>query len=461
MDQGVFESRSAPRQPSAHDRDYPTRHVHIPAGYMGDFETLFRRPGYPPMVERPRLQQTAEDDGRYAGGNEIPYVMSKGHLTLGCEHCGDLEGDGDVLGRSFITAFTQASLSRAYMIPELIERWSGHVSIALYIDNIEELPRLTRFLRHLNHTLPDLINPTTQRISISLLFGLEFLLDSTSPIAHRVHPYDAMYPINRLRRLALDASTTNLVLLIDIDVLPSKGAHDLLLTQSVHLRSARKTTLLIPTFELLGEELPAGKLTMRYVRDQCLRGNLIPYRSSPLPTVPFRADPADLVPFCLEGSATGVNFSPHPSQAGVDHGRFLSDNAEDAFEAALAVNAVGYERKARGEGGPAAAYRAVNRRMEGYLFAHRSAFERSVGGAEALDGRLRGHGFNARAAPTVLQALGWRFLVPAKVFLVHRDHDVSQWRAAERGEFAQAIKKAQGRAYDRFLEDVREGLGLG
>jgi len=114
-----------------------------------------------------------------------------------------------------VTLVTQCSLDR---LPRLREQalafGNNPVSVAVYVpypaqSKTEGSDDVLSSLRQFH---AELAENGARRVTISLLFG-------NAPSSS---DYDNMYPINSLRNVALDAATTELVFLVDVDYVPSR-----------------------------------------------------------------------------------------------------------------------------------------------------------------------------------------------------------------------------------------------
>ena len=122
-----------------------------------------------------------------------------------------------------VTLVTQCSLDR---LPRLAEQAAAYgnspVSVAVYIPFVATSGEVraggergkkseAEMFETIRRFHAQLASEGVRRVTISLLFG-------NAPGATE---YDDMYPINNLRNLALDAATSQMVLLVDVDFVPS------------------------------------------------------------------------------------------------------------------------------------------------------------------------------------------------------------------------------------------------
>lgn len=158
---------------------------------------------------------------------------------------------------------TQLSVSRLPRFDRLLNAWDGPISATIYlVDEHQDLATLDSYLRELFSSSP------SRRQSWPPL-TLTILKPSYAP--DRASVLERLrYPINRLRNLAIQASSSTYILVIDVDFVPSPDMHRLLvqgaipLIETRNLRSAsptlRRTAMVIPTFALAvgfeGGEIP-------------------------------------------------------------------------------------------------------------------------------------------------------------------------------------------------------------
>ncbi|KAJ3099827.1 hypothetical protein HDU96_010548 [Phlyctochytrium bullatum] len=454
------------------------RDFSIPRGFMGDFSTLFN--DFKADMTRP-YQVLEEDDGQYAGERHIPYITVPSHLTFGKlptqvaskshrQNRQQVLNDPDVedTTSTAVTIFTQASLDRIDMLPDLVHRWDGHVSVALYVESFTDLPALSSALRFL-HT--EFMNLSEEKyVSVSLLFGLKFLIalgyeygdaaktdkngggtnkggDYLQSQNRVFHPYDFLFPINSLRNLALSQCATDLVMSLDIDFLPSFRAHSALTTKSlVQLLQSNDTVLVVSAFEFNSEPLARDRifpsLTMPYLREACMAGTVIPFHAKEVATASRKRDRSTLRSFCQGKQPPPPHLKITPVQMATNYKEFFRtlapggapDKPQEPYLASLPTN---FGRK-----GP------LDRKYEPYILANKDTLP-------PFDETFRGYGFNKRSHSIALQVRGVKFYVVRGVFVVHRPHPSSDSKISLEG----VIKKTVGRAYRRFLSQLRGPKG--
>ncbi|KAJ3199663.1 hypothetical protein HDU67_002646 [Dinochytrium kinnereticum] len=457
---------------TARRRSKPPKEFLIPKGFVGDFESLFkefRSPSPSPF------DVVSVDDGVYSGKHRIPYIVAPSHLTFGNpvkkrsdrpqQQVMASQGSSPV-----ITIFTQTSIDRMNMLPDLVERWDGHVSVAVYVETYADLPTLSTELRNLQYRFIEMGDG--KYVSVSLLFGLEFLISmgfdydesvkdapmggleprmfdgeegeeefrrdsrrryrrrssDASSRRRKFHPYDFLFPINSLRNLALSQSITDHVLSLDVDFITSFRAHSIL-TSPHHLNLLlNNTVIVLPAFEFSEDSFQTRKplpiLTMDHLRSACLTSTIVPFHAKS--TARTRGGEKG---FC-EGLEPPTHLTVTPNQAATNYVEFMKPNHAQAYPALLPVN--------KGHRAP------LDRKFEPYVLARRSVLPE-------FDETFRGYGFNKRQQSIMLQAMGVRFFVARNVFVVHRPHEASKGRVGLKG----LVKATVGRAYRRFLGEIR------
>ncbi|KAI9347436.1 glycosyl-transferase for dystroglycan-domain-containing protein [Zopfochytrium polystomum] len=446
----------------------------VPAGQRGRLEAFITElvgiDGHAPPP--PRLPVVTDDDGVYAGETALPYITSEDHIVVVGGGGGGRGGGRNATTRAAtdVTVATQTSLDRLGQIPELVRRWGGSVSVAVYVGTARELRGLDAALSLFRAALADAVGDFDDDgecvVTVSLLFGVEFLYVQTtdsdsdsggdepvpvrrSGVAH--HPYDLLYPINALRNLAADRARTDLVFSLDADFVPSTGARAALTHPAVvalltaHLNPAAggptttATTkpppgnlLVVPAFEYRGSPgplplpraaastattppaaasgLPAN-LTLAHLRAACASATIVPFHSrQPRPT----RDPALSHPH-LAAWCAGRLASPSPdllitrAHLRTNYTQYLSPLPASTTPTTPSL----YGLLAPSTGG------SLDARFEPYVVGHRTAVPRFAG-------EFRGYAFNKRVQSVTAQARGCGFFVArGGPFVVHRPHAAS------------------------------------
>ena len=305
-----------------------------------------------------------------------------------------------------VTLVTQCSLDRLPRLKEQALAFGNNpLSVAVYIPSLsqgrgrmtdrEDLPGEERddaILHGLGVLHAELAELGVRRVTMSLLFG-------NAPSSN---DYDNLYPINSLRNVALDAATTELVLLVDVDYVPSP---ELTLTCSASASS------------------PYEKY-----RDMCRRGDV-------LAVLAFEVhDDVRELPGTRE----------ELEQLWHKQGRWGSRSLVDIFYFTNLPNRhlpSNFERWFSAEEPFAVEYHGT--RIDGYASyaKHTSMFEpyaiASKASVPRYDERFRGYGFDKISHAHEWAAMGARFWVLPHVFFTARKHEPSEvkqlmWIAADR-----------------------------
>ena len=170
-----------------------------------------------------------------------------------------------------VTLATQASLDRLALLPELVHHWDGPVSVALFAPDVEH-PLAAAFVSYLRRC----DDAVRRRVTFSLLApvnrparplaGSGQLASAacgatrevlSSLLRRRPASVSAWrdkmpYPQNTLRNLARNASATEYVWLVDVDVVPVPGAaaelHQFL--GSRQAAACGRCVFVVPTYEV-------------------------------------------------------------------------------------------------------------------------------------------------------------------------------------------------------------------
>ena len=127
-----------------------------------------------------------------------------------------------------VTMVFQISADRSYMIEKLARHWKNPISVAVYATDFEAW-QLMKFLES------------------SILFK-----QRTNIAIHVVYKKGKFYPLNYLRNVALNASTTPYVFLTDGDFMPMFNLCSYLQKAAKKLElEIHKTALIVPAFETL------------------------------------------------------------------------------------------------------------------------------------------------------------------------------------------------------------------
>ncbi|GMS92908.1 hypothetical protein PENTCL1PPCAC_15083, partial [Pristionchus entomophagus] len=147
-----------------------------------------------------------------------------------------------------ITLVTQFTVDRFEDFKKLLELWAGPVSAAIYCTDAE-LTQIEKFMQASN------IGRGRKNVAL-----------------HAVFKTGNYYPINYLRNVALNASTTDLSYLTYVDFIPSKGIYRDLL--SCVKNGINNTALVVPSFEMSPSEVVQMPRTKEELNRQWEKGKV-------------------------------------------------------------------------------------------------------------------------------------------------------------------------------------------
>ncbi|XP_022083043.1 beta-1,4-glucuronyltransferase 1-like [Acanthaster planci] len=212
---------------------------------------------------------------------------------------------------SEVTLVTQCSVNNLYHLVDLVVRWRGPVSVAVFSSS-PDISTFNNVLFTLRECFPGikenvtfhLVQPITE---ITEMLGssikafpftklpcktiLDSLKEQTFEAASQARNYalEVVYPNNVLRNVARSGVASRFVFVVDIDMLPSAN----LRTQFLHLsRSSiilqeeteysKRTAFVVPAFEIRdGAEIPSTK--ERLIRDAAMYGRIRPFYAEDCP----------------------------------------------------------------------------------------------------------------------------------------------------------------------------------
>lgn len=159
---------------------------------------------------------------------------------------------------------TQCSVDRLFKLESIVKYWDGAVSAAVYIPTYkkqkeEAMKRLQTFIAH----MMDIANSDNSyhgRLTISILYGHENQPWNWDEVEAGTSSNGPMYPINNLRNLAVTAnnkkgscsSASDLLFLLDVDFLPSKGLRQWIDAHKDHIVNrchSNDQVFVVPAFE--------------------------------------------------------------------------------------------------------------------------------------------------------------------------------------------------------------------
>ena len=295
-----------------------------------------------------------------------------------------------------VTLVTQCSLDRLPRLAEQAEAYgNAPVSVAIYIPFVaagedcvgeqgarHDEEAEAEMLASIRRLHAELESKGVGRLTISLLFGN----------APSEHEYDNLYPINALRNLALHVVATELVLLVDVDFVPSPQLA--LLCGATPAPCAQAHAC--PQHHTAGTGSNSAQEPVSYAEARSLCGSgavlVVPAfevgMESELDELP--STQKDLASLWREGRAEGFHVSKFPK------GHSPTD-FERWFESSVPYG-VGYQEH-----------------FEPYVIAWRGSVPR-------YDERFRGYGMNKISHLHEIAASGKTFVVLPGVFLTAREH---------------------------------------
>lgn len=207
------------------------------------------------------------------------------------------------------------------------------------------------------------------------------------------------YPINHLRNLAIVASTTDYLYVIDADFVPGKSLYQQSRSKLLpHLNKSRLVAMVIPCLAVT--ETSLDNLRVETASD---------IRSLFRQNKAFITDPR-------------AGHGPtHTRQLALSHALKSGNYYEVCYES----------------------------QWEPYYIVHKSA--------PLYDARFRNQGGDKQSHALLLNALGYRFLVANNVFMVHTDHSAMVWPG---GGLAKAQREERQWTYfDGFMREMEQLFG--
>jgi len=172
-----------------------------------------------------------------------------------------LQAQGGGESEEAITIVTQCSVDRLPKLQALAEAWSGKISCAVHVP-AGEADAATALA-----AIDELHAAVSRGCAAKLGIVLYQEPANSAPHDDRTAWAAALYPINALRNAALRAAATEFVFLLDIDFVPSPGAHDALLPLARRLVKGREA-LVVPAIEVQsGAALPATRAEAKALFD--------------------------------------------------------------------------------------------------------------------------------------------------------------------------------------------------
>jgi hypothetical protein len=166
-----------------------------------------------------------------------------------CVHSRDIKGIWNIESfvlcasqppdRHEVSVLTQLTLDRFDTLIALAERWSGPLSVALYV------PKAEYFVSEVKRRHQE-SEPLRRFADI-----------------HIIYEEDVRYPVNHLRNLALQNARTQYVIMLDVDFIPNPQMHGQLRKAAEQLEdSNEREALVVPAFEVPSGQYPNTKAHM-------------------------------------------------------------------------------------------------------------------------------------------------------------------------------------------------------
>ena len=124
-----------------------------------------------------------------------------------------------------ITLVTQTSVERLRNLRSICERWTGDISVAVYVEDAVEERRMAPTV--------DAVTRPCRRAAIAFV---------------RAAAPDEEYPVNRLRNVAWRGAATSHVFVVDVDFWPGAGARAAL--EAAVAAAGERTAIVAPAFSL-------------------------------------------------------------------------------------------------------------------------------------------------------------------------------------------------------------------
>ena len=124
-----------------------------------------------------------------------------------------------------ITLVTQTSVERLRNLRSICERWTGDISVAVYVEDAVEERRMAPTV--------DAVTRPCRRAAVAFV---------------RAAAPDEEYPVNRLRNVAWRGAATSHVFVVDVDFWPGAGARAAL--EAAVAAAGERTAIVAPAFSL-------------------------------------------------------------------------------------------------------------------------------------------------------------------------------------------------------------------
>lgn len=221
-------------------------------------------------TSRSRRPEPATDDG---GKLRVVEVVELGAAAA----AGDDARRAGASASGVVTLVTQCSEDRLPQLARTAAGWGGHVVVAVLLQSLPSTAR-ARIRQQLLHCVEE---------GGHLCVLLCVVQDRRQPRSEALLTPGTLYPINALRNLALAAADTDLIMLVDVDQVPSVGLQAALAARGTVLTEAMlstRTALVVPAFEAVnGLELFDAQLSISQLADWRRAGSVATFGAKTYP----------------------------------------------------------------------------------------------------------------------------------------------------------------------------------
>ncbi|GAA55819.1 glycosyltransferase-like protein LARGE [Clonorchis sinensis] len=159
-----------------------------------------------------------------------------------------------------VTLVSQLTFDRIHRVEEIAKRWEGPMSLALYVTDRDAA------------------------VLVDFVSRSQLLVNRTNIGYHLVYVDGVLYPINKLRNVAMQFAQTKFLFILDVDFIPSPNMYRELKTIiERQLRGPNKETrterwcLVVPAFETFGEHVQLPE-TKDALLAQWAQNSVVPFR---------------------------------------------------------------------------------------------------------------------------------------------------------------------------------------
>ncbi|VDO97581.1 unnamed protein product [Soboliphyme baturini] len=161
--------------------------------------------------------------------------MSGSYLRHNFMECTDLATNSYAVSDNVdVSLVTHLTIERLPLLEKFLSRWRGPASVSLYVSDTEAY-RFIQFLKR---------NRWLNRDDVAF---------------HIVYREGALYPVNKLRNVALDQVVTAYVFLTDVDFIPVENLYEMLIKAIRNEGNLNNRALIVPVFETFKYDLDYPK----------------------------------------------------------------------------------------------------------------------------------------------------------------------------------------------------------